>query len=248
MNVTQLDKVLNSKLMDSNYQTLILGFLAGIYISLGATLYSLVTGINLKLKYLGAILFTLGLILVIYKKAQLFTGNNLMFVSLFQKNAHWKLVLNNWIKVYFANFLGALTSVLIVHFFLGDFDLFTSNLKHITKVKTSYTFDHALIRAIFCNVLVCIAIILAITCRSLKFKLLGIIIPVSLFVYLGFEHSIANMFFIPLGLSFDKISLLEGFLLLLKNLIPVTIGNILGGFLISLIYMFKHHLYLQIDE
>ena len=235
-----LTQALDNKIGDDLPKMLTLAIWAGIYIAIGATLYSLATAIdgpkNL-LRFIGAVLFTVGLNLVVFKKAQLFTGNNLMFTNLLKKQASGAKVLRNWSVVYVGNLIGSLVAVTIIAIVFNYIEAISGHLLKISSFKTNYDFITAFTKAIYCNSLVCTAIYFAITMNTIPKKVIGIIIPITAFVYFGFEHSIANMFFIPLGLIFSEYSFIEATGLSLKNIIPVTFGNIVGGLIISLIVL-----------
>lgn len=215
-----------------------LALLAGCFIATGSILYSITTSFAFHptaRQLAGAMLFTTGLFLVIFRKAQLFTGNNLMFLSLFKKQSSIRLILRNWIIVYLGNFIGSILIVSLFYFIFSRFEIIQTRLIAIAELKTSYDFMTAFTKAIFCNILVCLAVFLGVTGPNLKAKILGIFIPITLFVYLDFEHSIANMFFIPMGLSLGGASLQESIPLFLGNIAPVTLGNIVGGLILSLV-------------
>lgn len=242
--ITHLSNALISKTKDSTLKTFQLGIMAGIYISLGAISYSLITTLNKSdaIRLLGAFSFTIGLILVIFRKAQLFTGNNLLFINLFNKELGFKTLFKNWNVVYLGNFIGSIIMVIIIHTLFKNSPHFIINMSTITLKKVNYSFEQAYSLAILCNVLVCIAVFFGVALKKIWHKIIGIIIPITMFVFLGFEHSIANMFFMPLGLSFSEFSLMKAMVLFLSNILPVTLGNITGGFIISfIIYYIKDY-------
>lgn len=231
-----LDDILLQKISEKGSRTFLLGIWAGAYISLGTIFYSVITSFNGSselLKFLGALAFTIGLNLVVFKKAQLFTGNNLMILSIMTNKANIRSILQNWILVYFGNLVGSLVIVTVFHLASSPFEILSTRLAEIASLKTSYDLPTAFTKAILCNMLVCTAIYFAVSMKSLKTKVIGLMIPITVFVYLGFEHSIANMFFIPVGLSFKTLALRESLQLFTSNIIPVTIGNILGGAIMS---------------
>ncbi|MGB0454981.1 MAG: formate/nitrite transporter family protein [Bacteriovoracaceae bacterium] len=243
----QLLKALNNKVSDSPKRSFFLGVWAGIYIAIGGTFYGIISNFSGQenlIRLLAALSFTIGLNLVVFKKAQLFTGNNLMLVELFKKSISFTALLKNWVFVYLGNLVGSLIIVSLVTLLIFKFDPLTEHLKNIALKKSSYNLNTAFIKAIYCNILVCIAIWFGVTANSIPKKVTGIIIPITLFVYLGFEHSIANMFFIPLGLSFSQVSLSESIRFFMQNIVPVTVGNIVGGMIVSLLiigYYRKSH-------
>jgi formate/nitrite transporter len=233
--IPNLQKSMIAKINEGNLATIKLAFMAGVYISIGATLYGLVTSIesaNLW-RFLGAMLFTIGLILVIFKKAQLFTGNNLMVLNVLFKDSKPKVIIRNWLLVYLGNFLGSIVIAVSLSLIFKNSLPISENLMAIAHKKTSYPFMTSFYKAILCNILVCIAVTFGITLKKTFHKIIGIIIPITLFVFLGFEHSIANMFFIPIGLSFSQATFIESFQLFSMNIIPVTLGNIVGGSIVA---------------
>ena len=234
-----------------------LAMLAGAFIALGAMFYTFVvhnSGLSLGLtQLLGGLVFCLGLILVIVAGAELFTGNNLIVMAYVSGDIKLSRLLRNWVIVYAGNFAGALMMVLLVyfsnHWAFGDVGV---KALMIANKKVGMPFSEALAKGVLCNVLVCLAVWLCFAGRSVTDKILAILFPVSAFVALGFEHSVANMYFIPAGLllsgdaeilamispATDLTQLtLYGFLI--NNLLPVTIGNIIGGgFFVGIVYWF----------
>ena len=230
--------------------TITLGLLAGAYISFGAMFYTLVmTDPNLGLgpsRLLGGIAFSLGLVLVVVGGAELFTGNNLIVMAWADRKVSTIQLLRNWSLVYIANLIGAVGSAILIYL-SGVLSINSGAVAetalHIAITKINIDPFQAFIRGILCNALVCLAVWLCIAAHDVASKILAIVFPISAFVALGFEHSIANMYFIPLGMliSHGEIGL-SGFL---TNLIPVTIGNIIGGglfvaFVYWVIYIRKH--------
>ncbi len=229
--------------------TILLGILAGVFIGLGAMFCTVVTtdvGLGFGLtKLLGGVSFCLGLILVVVAGAELFTGNCLIMMSWMSGRISLARLLRNWGLVYFANLLGALSLVgLMFYTYQWAFNGYGvgANALLIANAKVNLSFGSALARGILCNVLVCLAVWLCFSARTVTGKILSIIFPITAFVAAGFEHSIANMYFIPMGMlmagqsavlgaagvTADGIANLSwsGFA---GNLIPVTIGNIIGG-------------------
>lgn len=228
----------------------VLAVLAGAYIAFGAQLFLLVgsdttMGFGFS-KFLSASVFTVGLMLVVIGGAELFTGNNLIIISVLQKKASWGDLLKNWLVVYIGNFVGALIVALFL-FWAGTWSLNSNlvgaNALKVAASKTSFTFVQAFFRGILCNWLVCLAVWLATASKDVVGKLFGIYFPIMAFVASGFEHSVANMFFIPYGMLLKNIpavitatgKTVSSFAnvnvgtLFTKNLIPVTLGNIVGG-------------------
>jgi formate/nitrite transporter len=196
------------------------------------------------MKVIAGLTFSVGLILVVVGGAELFTGNNLMTISWLNKRISCLQLWRNWGIVYLGNFLGSVLIAFLV--FLSRIYTFSSGelgktMLSIANTKVNYTFVQALVLGILCNILVCLAVWLAFSSRTTGGKILAIVFPISAFIAAGFEHSVANMYIIPVallikgfdpafisGLGLDLANLTwAGFLV--KNLLPVTIGNILGG-------------------
>jgi len=234
----------------------LLGILAGFFIGLGAMFCTLVTtdiqiGFGLT-KLLGGVVFCLGLILVVLAGAELFTGNALMVASRASGKIKLSQLFQNWGIVYFANLIGSLLLVLVVfysQFWVLDGYKVGVNALSIANAKVSLAFWPAFARGILCNILVCLAVWLCFGARSTIDKIFAILFPITAFVACGFEHSIANMYFIPMGIAMaGQAKILEvagvtasqvahlnvaGFI---GNLVPVTLGNIVGGTFVGSIY------------
>ena len=237
----------------------ILGFLGGAFIAFAAqgstVVANDVTAYGVSRLTTGAV-FTVGLMLVMLAGAELFTGNSLMSIGLFNGAISWQGLLRNWLTVYFSNFLGTVTVAYLIkssglwHLNASKVGLAAVN---IAVSKVSLTFTEALVRGILCNWIVCLAVWIAIGAQDATGKVLGIFFPVMLFVSSGFEHSIANMYYIPAGIlaaADPKVAAVAGFpaaatdpsvlgwgTLMTKNLLPVTLGNIIGGVLfVGLLY------------
>lgn len=177
--------------------------------------------------------FPVGLMLVVLTGAELFTGNNMFLaVSVLEKKSTFGELLKNWIIVYIANFVGALIVVGIVYYgnmLASGTELTAMGAKALAvgQSKTSYTFGAAFFRAIGCNWLVCLAVWLACGAKDVIGKIFSCFFPIMTFVLVGFEHSVANMFFIPTAMLVPGSEIT--FAALWSNLIPVTLGNIVGG-------------------
>ena len=243
-----------------------LAVLAGAFIALGAVFATtVVAGGSGPLPYgvvrlLAGTVFSLGLILVLVAGAELFTGNNLIVMAWASRRVSTGLLLRNWLVVYAGNFVGSIGTALLVylggqHGFgngaVGAAALATAN------AKTGLDFVQAVALGTLCNALVCLAVWLTLSARTVADKVLAIVPPIAAFVAAGFEHSVANMFFIPSGL-FIKAGAGEAFWtaigktaadypnltwhnFLVHNLVPVTIGNIIGGaVLVGIVYWFVY--------
>lgn len=231
-------------------KTLLLAILAGAYIAFGAVFSSVaVTGMGGIwpygfMKVFAGLTFSVGLILVVVGGAELFTGNNLMVMAWINRRTSGWLVLRNWLIVYIGNFIGSL----FIAFLVLLSGMYTSSGGELGKVmlstangKLHYGFLQAVVLGMLCNILVCLAVWLAFSSRTTGGKILAIVFPITAFIAAGFEHSVANMYIIPAGLLIKQfnpsfaaglgldLSDLSWANFLIKNLLPVTIGNILGG-------------------
>ncbi len=222
--------------------TLALSVLAGAFIAFGAMFSTLVVtgndfGFGLN-RLIGGVAFSLGLILVVVAGAELFTGNNLIVMAWADRKITALQLLRNWTLVFAGNFVGSVGAAVLVYLSgvlqLGD-GAFGASAAQVASAKVALPFIEAFFRGVLCNALVCLAIWLCFAAHSVSDKILAIIFPISAFVALGFEHSIANMYFIPLGwlLDADGVSVAS----FLGNLIPVALGNIVGGSVfVALVY------------
>lgn len=217
---------------------LVLAVLAGAFISLGALLFTVVVtessfGFG-PTRLLGGLSFSLGLILVVVAGAELFTGNNLIAMAWASHLIGAREVIRNWLIVYVGNVIGCLGTVLLVVWAdiasLGTGAVGETAL-NIARAKADLSLLEAFSRGILCNALVCMAVWLAIGARSVTDKILAIIFPITAFVAIGFEHSIANWFFLPLGFALDTHSTVS-VIGASQNLIVVTAGNLIGGTLL----------------
>lgn len=244
----EMVKIGKNKVRLSIFQMIILGILAGAYIAFGAELSNMVThdlasklGVGFS-KFLAGSVFSVGLMLVVIGGAELFTGNCLIPISIFKKEARWGGCLKNWFWVYLANLLGSLILVWIIFYSgLWKINSYEVGQKAIATAlaKVNLSWSEAFFRGVGCNWLVCLAVWLAVAGKDAISKIFGIYFPIMAFVASGFEHSIANMYFIPIGLYLKgtEAALKSGLDLtsltwsnfFVKNLIPVTIGNIVGG-------------------
>ncbi len=217
---------------------LVLGILAGAYIAFGGLLAIVVgkgspalAAANPGLaKFLFAAVFPVGLMLVVIAGSELFTGNcGVITPSCLAGTARWRALLRNWTVVYIGNFVGSVIVALFLAYWSGlvkGGDLGKA-VAAMAEAKAQLPWGVALLRGIGCNWLVCLAVWLAISSDDIAGKVLAIWFPIMAFVALGFEHSVANMFFIPLGMLNGASVTIGQFLW--NNLVPVTIGNIIGG-------------------
>jgi formate transporter len=246
------------------FRMLALAVLAGAFIALGAVFMTTVTaGASGVLPYgiarlLGGVAFCLGLILVVVAGAELFTGNNLIVMAWASRKVTTGKLLRNWLIVYFGNFVGAVLTAYGVYlsgqYAFGQGAVGLQALT-IANAKVGLSFTQAVVLGVFCNALVCLAVWLCMSARTTTDRILSILFPISAFVAAGFEHSIANMYFIPVALfikngapaefwtnigktaaDFSNVTWGNFFV---ANLLPVTIGNIIGGVLmVGLVYWF----------
>ncbi|MBE0438903.1 MAG: formate/nitrite transporter family protein [Gammaproteobacteria bacterium] len=236
-----------------------LAILAGAFIAFGALFYTLVTydSANIAagvMRLLGGFVFCLGLILVVVAGAELFTGNNLIVMAYVDNKVTLPQLLQNWVIVYLGNFVGAIGVLVLIylsgHWLIGQGAVGAKAIT-IANDKVNLSWMEAFTRGILCNILVCLAIWLCFAGRTVIDKVVAIIFPITAFVALGFEHSVANMYFISAGLlakqqpeivqllahlPLDSLTI-SGFLW--NNLLPVTLGNIIGGSVfVGLFYWF----------
>jgi formate/nitrite transporter len=221
-----------------------LAIVAGGGVGFGAIYYTIVasdpTLSFATVRVLGGFVFTLGLALVLVGGAELFTGNNLIIMAWASRNVSTLTMLRNWVIVWFGNLVGALGLIVLVYFShhldMNDGRVGLSVL-NTAAGKIRPDFVTLFFKGVLCNVLVCAAVWLAYAGRSVTDKMMAVMLPVSAFIAAGFEHCVANMYFLPLAwllvqtghapTDFDpSLITLSG---ILHNLIPVTLGNIVGG-------------------
>jgi formate/nitrite transporter len=241
--------------------TLVLGVVAGAFIALGAVLSTVVStestlGVG-PTRLLAGAAFSLGLILVIVGGAELFTGNNLLMMSWVSRQITFRRLFRNWVIVYMGNAVGAVSVAMLV--FAADWWRLADHSIGATAIsiaggKTALSFEVAFVRGILANALVCLAVWLATAGRSVTDKVLAIIFPISAFVAAGFEHSIANMYFIPVGLLLSgqpevmaAANLAPAVVASLDwggmftNIAAATLGNVVGGAgLVGVVYWFVY--------
>jgi formate transporter FocA len=243
-----------------------LAVLAGAFIALGAVFSTTVAaGTAGALPYgvvrlLAGLVFSLGLILVIVGGAELFTGNNLIVMAWAGGKVSSTLLLRNWAIVYVGNFVGAMGTAVLL-FLAGQYAFGNGAVGlaalAIANAKVGLGFGQAIVLGVLCNGLVCLAVWLCYSCRSTADKILAIVGPITAFVAAGFEHSVANMYFIPVALLI-KAGATDSFWsaigktagdypdltwnrFFVNNLLPVTLGNIVGGaVLVGAVYWFVY--------
>ena len=233
---------------------------AGAYIGIAFIFYTVVTTGNSDIgwganKFIGGLAFSLGLMLVVINGADLFTSTVLTIVAKASGKITWREFGKNWVIVYAGNFVGAIGLVVIMQLarhYESDSGLLGINYMHIAQHKLHHTFIQAVALGAMCNILVCLGVWMTYAARSVADKLLAVVLPVAMFVASGFEHCVANMFQIPMailtknfagedfwlaaGANIADFADLTWANFIAHNLIAVTIGNIIGGFIIGLAY------------
>lgn len=211
------------------FKMLLLGTFAGAFIALAATAATF--GNVYVGKLAGACIFPAGLAMVIIAGSELFTGNCLMLTALFSKKNKLRQLLKNWGLVFLGNFIGSILVVLMV-VYSGVFDNIADIVMTTANNKINLGFGEAFLRGVLCNILVCIAVWMAFAAETVPGKIIAVFFPVMVFVLCGFEHSIANMFYVPAGIL-ESVKMggagIDFGAFLGCNLLPVTLGNIVGG-------------------
>lgn len=233
---------------------LILGILAGMFIALGSaatnTSAHSLTDVS-TIRTICGLLFPGGLSLVILLGGELFTGNSLICISLLEKKTSLSAMLTNWTLVYVGNFIGSIIVAFAcakfgqMNYSGGGLAVFTMKL---AITKSTLPFMNALVLGIFCNVLVCLAVLASLAAKDVTGRILGTFLPIAFFVICGFEHCVANMYYIPAGIFASQVPAyaaeaakagvdlsMLGWGGLIRNLIPVTVGNIIGGVLVGVL-------------
>lgn len=254
------EEIGNYKVNKHPLTTIYSAITAGVFISLAFVFYiTVTTGAGSApyglVKFVGGMCFSLGLMLVVCCGADLFTSTVLTILPKMTHKVSWYQMFRNWMLVYFGNFIGAMFFVSVIWFsgqYMAVNGAWGLNVLQTADHKLHHTFIEAVCLGFLANLMVCLAVWLSYAGRSLLDKMLIMVLPVAMFVASGFEHSIANMFMIPMGIvihnyatpefwtsvgltpnAFSSLTI-EHFVI--NNLIPVTIGNILGGLAIALSY------------
>ena len=225
-------------------KALVLGVLAGACIALAGFAAAAASAGTPIQKLINACIFPAGLIMTVLMGAELFTGNCMMVMPLLQRRISFGKMLRNWVLVYIGNFVGAIAVAAIACFsgLAAAGTVSGDALTATAATKCALSFGQAFLRGIGCNVLVCAAVVMAAGADTAGGKAACLFFPVMAFVAAGFEHSVANMFYIPAGLfaaAGTQPALTWG-RFLLGNLVPVTLGNIVGGGLLGLIFWVSH--------
>ena len=239
---------------------IVLGLMAGAFVALGGV-SSTAVAVSLSEasfgKFLGACIFPGGLTMVLLAGSELFTGNALLVIPFLEKEIKLGGVFKNWIFVYVGNFIGSIlvASAIVFSHQVSMFDNgLAVSIISTAATKCSLSFSDAFIRGIMCNFLVCIAVWISFAAKDVANKIIGLFFPILIFVICGFEHCVANMYYISAGLltKANPVYLeaakaagvnlgsltLKGFLV--DNMIPVTLGNIAGGLFVGCIYWYLY--------
>jgi len=221
------------------WQLFLLAILAGLYIALGGHVYLVAIAEGLG-RIVGGAVFGVGLVLVVVAGAELFTGNIIMIVAAMSSLVRIGRLLRNWVIVYLGNFVGSFLVALLIYQSgllgsAGSPNALGQLASKVAEGKIAQSFGEAFLRGVFCNILVIMAIILATISKDVISKIVCCVLPIMTFVACGFEHCVANMFLIPLGLLAKGTSL-GGQYVMFRNILPVTLGNIVGGLAILLIH------------
>ncbi|MDR0812573.1 MAG: formate/nitrite transporter family protein [Oscillospiraceae bacterium] len=236
-----------SKLRMPWTRTIVLSILAGVFIALagvGATITSAVIPNASLGKLIAGCVFPSGLAMCVIAGAELFTGNTLVIVPVLERQEKLRQLVRNWVLVYIGNFIGSIIITALV-VYGGTLDMFADGALGAAVIKTAnakvhLSFFAGTARGILCNILVCIAVWMTFAANDIGGKVLALFFPILIFVAAGYEHSVANMFYVPAGLFAKGFpQYLEAFggdvsgltwgAFFVKNLIPVTLGNIIGG-------------------
>ncbi len=221
------------------WQLGLLGVLAGVYISFGG-LVSLVALNEGMGRIAAGTVFSVGLVLVVIAGAELFTGNIIMIVGAITRQYSMGKLLRNWLAVYLGNWAGAYAFAVAVMAAgllgsVGALNGLGTLAATVADAKLALPFGEAFVRGVLCNMLVVLALIMAMLARDIVSKILCCIFPIMTFVACGFEHCVANMFLIPAGLLAKGMPLADQWVMM-RNLVPVTLGNIVGGLLILVLH------------
>lgn len=222
-----------------DWQLLLLGLLAGLYIGTGAHLFLVAMQAGMGRIVSGAV-FGIGLVLVVVAGGELFTGNIIMVVGTLTRLFSVAKMLRNWAVVYVGNMAGAFLLVFLV----GSSGLLARNgaptelgafAAGVTEAKLQLSFGEAFFRGILCNLLVMLAIIMALLSKDIISKIACCVLPIMAFVASGYEHCVANMYLLPAGLAAKGVPLMDQ-AIIFRNILPVTLGNIVGGIGILVIH------------
>lgn len=242
------------------WRLFVLGAAAGLLIGLGAVTSSTAAHALSDagmVRLVSALVFPIGLIMVVLLGTELFTGNALMVTAALDGRITWGRLARNWAIVYAGNFVGAVALAACMAFFgqlnIGGGELAVYTAK-VASAKASLPWANAFVLGVFCNLMVCIAVYLGNTAQEASGRIMGLYVPVMGFVLAGFEHCVANMYYIPAGIFANMNAAYAGLIaeagintaalnfgaFFAGNLVPVTLGNIVGGVLVGLVMYFCH--------
>lgn len=241
-----------SKAMMPTGKAFVSAMLAGAFIAFGALYFMVfISDANIPFgaqRMVGGIAFCLGLVLVLCCGAELFTGNVLLICAKASDRICWKQVAGNWVTVWLGNFVGALIAVALVYFAhiaALNGNAVANTMVSVAAGKISPDWITLFFKGILCNIFVCLAVWIGFASRTVVDKVIGIILPISAFVACGFEHCVANMFFLPMGFVMNLAGAGTAGTITLQgiayNLSAATLGNIVGGLLVGLAYWFIYH-------
>ncbi|MDR0397946.1 MAG: formate/nitrite transporter family protein [Candidatus Nomurabacteria bacterium] len=249
-----------AKVGGSTWRLLLLGVAAGLFIGIGAVASSTAAhamGDAGLARLVSGLVFPIGLCMVVLLGAELFTGNSLMVTAALSGKITWRGLLRNWTLVFVGNFIGAVSLAALMAYF-GQLSIGGGALAvYTTKVavaKASLPWANAFVLGIFCNILVCAAVYMGLSAKDIAGKVLALFLPIIAFVTAGFEHCVANMYYIPAGIFANLNSVYSELIagagigtaalnwgaFLWNNLLPVTLGNIVGGAIMGLIMYYGH--------
>ena len=231
-----------SKANFSPWRTRLLSIMAGLFIAIGGATSTKANIVLAGSKYASltsSILFTIGLILVLVAGAELFTGNILLIVAFCDKKLSAKELIVNWARVYLWNFIGAFFFAILIFLAFGKDDPVIKAAANMLETKTSYSFIQCISLAFLCNLLVCLAVWMSFGAKQVSSKIMASAFPILVFVFMKFEHIVANFYYYTEGiLGGTKVGISS---IILNSLIPVTIGNMLGGLFVGLMYYLSYH-------
>lgn len=239
----------NIKANISNIKTFVMSIFAGMFVALGAfgsQITLVLTGGN---RFAAAFVFPTGLFIITVTGIEVFTGNNLLVVSFLDKKITFKEMIKNWILVYFGNFMGCVATAYMVVYstsFSLFSDRFADAVVRTANNKVTISVPDAVIQGILCNMLVCTAVWIAYSAKDVPGKAIGIYMPTMLFVLCGFEHCVANMYYIPAAiLTIEEYAITNVTItvwdFIFRNIIPVTVGNLIGGaYIVGFGYAYLH--------
>lgn len=254
-------EVMEGKATQQHSRTFLLAIMAGLFIGLGFV-YCTIANVTGAGKIVGGLVFSLGLTLVIVLGADLFTSTTLTLIVRASRKISWRRMFANWGVVYVGNFIGSIVLVALIllsgHPWANDGQVALFCIK-ITQAKLSYTFTEAFFLGVMCNIMVCLGVWMSYSGRTFVDKMAACLFPVGLFISCSFEHSVANMYMIPLGILCNQLlpaslvgavadpshvnALLTWKNFFFSNLLPVSLGNILGGGIF--VGMYHWYIYLR---